>query len=104
MNINNFSQSIKSLINLIVNDYGSQDPVIETLYGWFAIDNGTTDSSFKYNDDGMFELLRDVMNRDMFWVTDDGKVDVDNANNPEIATLIAPFVKADMALKVRDTF
>ena len=103
MKENDFSEAMERLFNLILAECGSEHPVLETIVDWFA-DDKEEEMSFKFNDDGMFYLLRDLMNWDFFWVTEEGRVDVDNANEPEMAKLLEPFVSSELALRVKKSF
>ena len=83
--------------------------VYEHALAWFSDEENmvlTADSfedAFKYNAEGMFSLLRMLMNFDFFWVRD-GRVDIVNAMQPEVAQLVAPYVDADTAQRLIDTF
>ncbi len=105
---NNFSEAMNKVYSLLFKDYGSDHPVIDTLYDWFydrENSNLTGDETvFEFDKEGMFHLLRDMMNYDIFWVTGQGKVDVKNANHPVIAKLVSPFVTKDMCKRVLATF
>lgn len=86
------------------------DEIMNDIVDWFTDDENEiiTDKVFKpaykYNEDGMFYLLRDLMNLDWFWVNEDGTIDVQNANVPNVAKAIKPYVSKDMALRVRSSF
>lgn len=74
--------------------------VIGGVYDWFY---NILEDGFEYDYEGMFYVVRDMMNFDWFWIRN-GKVDVKEANYPEVAELVAPFVDREMAEKLLDTF
>ena len=51
----------------------------------------------------MFYLIRDMMNYNWFWARN-GKIDIENANRPEIAKAIEPFTTPELLIKVEQSF
>lgn len=102
-----FTNKINKLYHLIYTEWGSEHPALEIIQDFFPDDKNDiiTDKkvelAWKYNEDGMFTLLRTLMNWDFFWVKDDGKIDVKNANDPKVAKIMSTLVSPQMALKVR---
>ena len=105
-----FTEAMNKLYSLVYQGWGSEHPVLEDIAAWFSDDANDiiTDEliefAYRFNEKGMFYLLRDLMNWDFLWVTEDGRIDIENANEPEIAKLISPYVQPELALKVRATF
>ena len=108
MGISKFNETINKISDLIYRNWGAEHPSLGTITDWFLSDSkfegDNYESIYTYNEDGMFYLLRELMNWDFFWATDKGKIDVENANEPEIAVLLAPFAKEETVLRVMDTF
>lgn len=109
LNENNdrFSKAMKSLFHA-VGDFGEMgEDIRESIVNWFSADNPEDEEDcwyFIYNKDGMYYLLRRLMNYDFFWVTENGKIDIKNANEPHIARLIAPFVTPEMCIQAANSF
>lgn len=60
--------------------------------------------AFMQNESAMYGLLRGLMNYDWFWVSEDGSIDVENANDPDVAEALQPYVTKDMGLKALASF
>ena len=105
-----FSNAMNRLFSVIHENFGSEHPALSLIVDCFSDDENDvfTDDSVEFayrpNDRGLFSLLRTLMNWDCFWVLDDGSIDVANANEPEIAELMKPFVSPELALNVRASF
>ena len=103
----NFSRAMKKLI-LSLDEFGEiGDDICDSIVNWFSEDNPEDEEDcwyFVYNKDGMYYLLRRLMNYDFFWVTERGKIDIKNANEPHIARLIAPFVTPEMCIQAANSF
>ena len=108
MGTNNFNETIHKIFDLILLNWGAEHPCLETITDWFLSDSklegDNYESIYAYNENGIFHLLRELMNWDFFWATDEGKIDIENANEPEIAALLAPFAKNETVLKVMNSF
>lgn len=106
-NSDRFSKAMKKLF-YIVDDFGEiGEDIRETIIYWFGADNPENEEDywyFIYNKSGMYYLLRRLMNYDFFWVTKNGKIDIQNANEPHIARLIAPFVTPEMCIQAANSF
>lgn len=60
--------------------------------------------AFMPNEDGLYFLLRGLMNYDWFWCNEDGSIDIKNANHPEVAEALQPFITKEMGLKALASF
>ena len=102
-----FNKAMKKLF-IIMKDEGEMgENIREHIVNWFGADNPDNEDDcwyFVYNEKGMYYLLRGLMNYDFFWVTENGKVDIKNANEPQVARLIAPFVTPEMCIQAANSF
>ena len=86
------------------------DDVQEYIFDYFYDDDNDVMTeeeyipAFRQNECGMYGLLRGLMNYDWFWVKEDGSIDVENANYPEVAKAIKPYVTTEMGLKALASF
>ena len=60
--------------------------------------------AFMQNENAMYGLLRGLMNYDWFWCNEDGTIDVENANEPDVAEALQPYVTKEMGLKALESF
>lgn len=60
--------------------------------------------AFMQNPSAMYGLLRGLMNYDWFWCAPDGSIDVENANYPDVAEALQPYVTKEMGLKALASF
>lgn len=96
-----FSIAMDKLYTLLRDEVGG-DSLRESIADWFWQDwNGDTRIvPCKYDDMGMSELLYGLCNYDLVSLNDDGSVNVENSNHPEIAQLISPFVKKEIGIRI----
>lgn len=60
--------------------------------------------AYMQNESAMYGLLRGLMNYDWFWCKPDGSIDVENANHPDVAEALQPYVTKEMGLKALASF
>lgn len=96
-----FSIAMDKLYTLLRDEVGG-DSLRESIADWFWQDwNGDTRIvPCKYDDMGMSELLYGLCNYDLVSLNDDGSVNVENSNHPEIAEVISPFVKKEIGIRI----
>lgn len=79
------------------------DEVKETMFDYFY-DSATDSFKFEGNEQHMFWLIRDLVNYDWLWIDESGKVDIKNANEPEIAKALRPFITTELGIQVNQSF
>ena len=96
-----FSIAMDKLYTLLRDEVGG-DSLRESIADWFWQDwNGDTRIvPCKYDDMGMSELLYGLCNYDLVSLNDDGSVNIENSNHPEIAEVISPFVKKEIGIRI----
>lgn len=101
-----FTEAMNRLFHEVFTHFGSGHSILETIVDNFSDDENEvlTDEeyipAYKYDERGMFYLLYELMNWDCFWVKPDGTVDIENANEPEMAEIVAPYISPSLGLKV----
>lgn len=96
-----FSIAMDKLYTLLKDEIGG-DSMRETIADWFwqDWDGETRIVPCKYDDMGMSELLYALCNYDAICLNDDGSVDIENSNDPEIARVIKPYVKREIGMRI----
>ena len=90
-------------------DTGNDD-VQEYLVAYFSDDlfmvceDDEFSPAYMQNQSAMYGLLRGLMNYDWFWCKEDGSIDVENANDPDVAEALQPYVTKEMGLKALASF
>lgn len=69
-----------------------------------VFDDDICEVAYKQNEDAMYPLLRGLMNYDWFWCKEDGSIDVENANDPDVAAALQPYITKEMGLKALEHF
>ena len=93
----------------IASETGNED-VQEYIIDYFnddifdVFDDDLFSPAFMQNESAMYGLLRGLMNYDWFWCKEDGSIDVENANEPEVAKALQPYVTKEMGLKALASF
>ena len=86
------------------------DDVMEYIFDYFLDEENEVFNDYEFipayrqNECGMYGLLRGLMNYDWFWCNKDGTIDVENANYPEVAKAIQPYVTREMGLQALASF
>lgn len=86
------------------------DNVQEYLFDYFSddlffiCDEDMFIPAYRQNQSAMYGLLRGLMNYDWFWCKPDGSIDVENANHPDVAEALQPYVTKEMGLKALASF
>ncbi len=68
METKNFSEVMDLIFDIVYEEMGAGHPILETIIYWFA-DSSVLTNSYIYNEMGMFHLLRNCMNWDLFWIS-----------------------------------
>lgn len=79
------------------------DEIQDTMFAYFY-DSETDSFKFDGNEQHMFWLIRDLVNYDWLWIDESGKVDIKNANKPEIAKALRPFITTELGIQVNQSF
>ena len=96
----NFTYAISSLYHLVSDLCGGRD-IQQSIIDWFY-DADTDD--YKYNEDGMYYVTRQIANYDLISFEEDGRIDVKNSNHPDIAQKLEPFVTPQMGQQILASF
>lgn len=96
-----FTIAMDKLYTLLKDEVGG-DSMRDTIASWFWQDwNGETKIvPCKYDERGMLSLTYQLCNYDAICLNDDGSVNIDYSNVPEIAKLIQPFVNKEIGMKI----
>ena len=96
-----FTIAMDKLYTLLKDEVGG-DSMRDTIASWFWQDwNGETKIvPCKYDERGMLSLTYQLCNYDAICLNDDGSVNIDYSNVPEIARLVKPFVNKEIGMKI----
>ena len=96
-----FTIAMDKLYTLLKDEVGG-DSMRDTIASWFWQDwNGETKIvPCKYDERGMLSLTYQLCNYDAICLNDDGSVNIDYSNVPEIARLVQPFVNKEIGMKI----
>ena len=96
-----FTIAMDKLYTLLRGEVGG-DSMRDTIASWFWQDwNGETKIvPCKYDERGMLSLTYQLCNYDAICLNDDGSVNIDYSNVPEIARLVQPFVNKEIGMKI----
>lgn len=99
-----FTMDMNKLYNIVGDEIGG-DSIKDTITGYiFDFDSWTDyDSNIvpcKFSENRMFYLAYDICNYDLICLNDDGTVDIENSNHPDIAQLIAPYLSKESGMKI----
>lgn len=96
-----FTIAMNKLYTLLKDEVGG-DSMRDTIASWFWQDwNGETKIvPCKYDERGMLSLTYQLCNYDAICLNDDGSVNIDYSNVPEIARLVQPFVNKEIGMKI----
>ena len=96
-----FTIAMDKLYTLLKDEVGG-DSMRDTIASWFWQDwNGETKIvPCKYDERGMLSLTYQLCNYDAICLNDDGSVNIDYSNVPEIARLVKPFVNKEIGMNI----
>ena len=96
-----FTIAMHKLYSLLKDEVGG-DSMRDTIASWFWLDwNGETKIvPCKYDERGMLSLTYQLCNYDAICLNDDGTVNIEYSNVPEIAKLVKPFVSKEIGMKI----
>lgn len=103
-----FTEAMNKVYHMAIET--GHDDVMEYIFCYFLDEENEVLNDYEFipayrqNECGMYGLLRDLMNYDWFWVNEDGTIDVENANYPEVAKAIQPYVTKEMGLQALASF
>ena len=98
----NFPMAIKKIYKL-VREEGFPDMIDDIANDIYAFSNG--EGMFVYNEDSMYELLRDLVNYDLICINDtEDAISVEDSNNEDVAKLIQPYVNPQMCQTIAQSF
>ena len=98
----NFPMVIKKIYKL-VREEGFPDMIDDIANDIYAFSNG--EGMLVYNEDSMYELLRDLVNYDLICINDtEDAISVEDSNNEDIAKLLQPYVNPQMCQTIAQSF
>lgn len=97
----NFSKAMDELYNLVGDCVGGEE-IRTTIasYFWKDWDGEQMPVPCEYDASGMSELLWDLCNFDLIFLNDDGTVNIEDSNHPDIARLVEPYVSVEDGLRL----
>ena len=96
-----FSLAMHKLFSLMKDEIG-EDSIKDDITSYFWLDwNGETKIvPCRFDDKGMFFLAYDLCNYDLICLNDNGKVNVNYSNHPDIAKIIAPYLSQENGMRI----
>lgn len=96
----NFGYAMSAIYHLVDDEVGA-DEIKETIYAQFYDEDA---DEFVYNEFGMFAVTQLIANYDLITLNEDGSIDIEGSNRPDIAKKLDPFLTEKVKSELINTY